>query len=37
MTEVYTITLAVIGALALADKLLGLTLRLYREGMKHEQ
>lgn len=36
MTEAYTITLAIIGALTLADKLLGLILRLYREGMNHE-
>jgi hypothetical protein len=36
MIEAYTITLAAIGALALVDKLLGLILRLYREGLNHE-
>ncbi len=37
MIETYTIILAAIGAVSLADKCGGLILRLYREGMKHEQ
>lgn len=35
MIEAYTITLAIIGAITLADKLGGLILRLYREGLKN--
>jgi hypothetical protein len=36
MIETYTIILAAIGAVTLADKLGGLILRLYREGLENE-
>ena len=36
MIESYVIILAIIGAVSLADKLGGVILRLYREGLNHE-
>lgn len=33
MLETYVVTLAIIGAVSLADKLGGFILRLYREGL----
>jgi hypothetical protein len=35
MLEIYTIILAVIGAISLADRILGFILRLYREGLEN--
>jgi len=35
MTETYVIILAIIGAVSLADKLGGIAIKLYREGLKN--
>ena len=37
MTEIYTIILAAIGAATLADKLLCIIIKLYREELHHGQ